>query len=56
MKCKKKQSLQMFMFCESWENDECLDKHSNAQHCTSAIPQIGLLTKAGLKIERYNKQ
>lgn len=47
---------QVFMFCESWENDECLDRHSNAPHFTSAVPQIGPLTKDGLKIERFDKR
>ena len=46
---------QVFMFCESWENDACLEKHSNAPHFTSAVPQIGPLTKDGLKIERYDR-
>mgnify|MGYP002624467015 FL=1 len=48
-------SPQVFMFCESWENDACLEEHSNAPHFTSAVPQIGPLTKDGLKIERYDQ-
>jgi quinol monooxygenase YgiN len=48
-------SPQVFMFCESWENDECLQKHSNTPHFTAAVPQIGPLTKDGLKLERFER-
>ena len=46
---------QVFMFCESWENDTCLEKHSNAPHFTAAVPKIGEMTKNGLSIERFEK-
>ncbi|MCR5140511.1 MAG: antibiotic biosynthesis monooxygenase [Bacteroidaceae bacterium] len=45
----------VFMFCESWENAEALDKHSKAPHFTSAVPALGALTADGLKIERFEK-
>ncbi len=43
----------VFMFCESWENQEVLDKHSAAPHFTSAVPALGALTADGLHIERF---
>ncbi|MCR4765127.1 MAG: antibiotic biosynthesis monooxygenase [Bacteroidaceae bacterium] len=43
----------VFMFCESWESQEALDKHSAAPHFTSAVPALGALTADGLKIERF---
>lgn len=45
----------VFMFCESWENAEALDKHSKAPHFTSAVPALGALTADGLKIGRFEK-
>ncbi len=46
---------QVFMFCESWENDECLEKHSKAPHFTKAVPQIEKLTKNGISLERFER-
>ncbi len=46
----------VFMFCESWENQEMLDKHSVSPHFTSAVPALGALTKDGLHIERFEKE
>jgi len=43
----------VFMFCESWETQEALDKHSSAPHFTSAVPALGDLTADGLHIERF---
>lgn len=43
----------VFMFCESWESQEALDKHSAAPHFTTAVPVLGALTADGLKIERF---
>ena len=43
----------VFMFCESWENQEVLEKHSAAPHFTSAVPALGALTADGLTIERF---
>ena len=43
------------MFCETWENDELLDKHSNSEHFTRLVPQIEALTKDGLHLERFDK-
>ena len=45
----------VFMFCESWECAEALDKHSKAPHFTSAIPALGALTADGMKAERFEK-
>lgn len=45
----------VYMFCETWENDAVLDKHSNSPHFTRLVPQIEAYTKAGLKIERFDK-
>ncbi len=45
----------VFMFCESWENAEVLEKHSKAPHFTSAVPALGVLTADGLKIESFEK-
>ena len=45
----------VFMFCESWENAEALDKHSKAPHFTNAVPALGGLTADGLKMERFEK-
>ena len=43
----------VMMFCESWENQEVLDKHSAAPHFTYAVPKIGAMAVDGLKIERF---
>lgn len=45
----------VFMFCETWESDAALDKHSNAPHFTYAVPRIEALTKNGLVVERFEK-
>ncbi len=45
----------VFMFCESWESQEALDKHSAAPHFTTAVPALGELTEGGLVIERFEK-
>lgn len=45
----------VFMFCESWENAEVLDKHSKTPHFTSAVLALGALTADGLKIESFEK-
>ena len=44
----------VMMFCETWTDDECLKKHSNAEHFTRIVPQIELLTRNGLKLERFD--
>ena len=43
----------VMMFCETWENQEVLDKHSAAPHFTYAVPKIGSMAVDGLKIERF---
>ena len=45
----------VYMFCETWESDELLTKHSNAEHFTRLVPQIEALTKYGLHLERFEK-
>ena len=45
----------VFMFCESWESQEALAKHSAAPHFTSAVPALSVLTADGLSIERFEK-
>ena len=45
----------VYMFCETWESDELLTKHSNAEHFTRLVPQIEALTKDGLHLERFEK-
>ncbi|MBR6339243.1 MAG: antibiotic biosynthesis monooxygenase [Alloprevotella sp.] len=45
----------VFMFCETWESKEALDKHSQAPHFTTAVPQIAALTEDGLKLEVLEK-
>ena len=44
-----------YMFCETWENDELLDKHSNSEHFTRIVPALGKLCKVEMKIERFDK-
>lgn len=43
----------VFMFCETWETQEDLDKHSAAPHFTSAVPALNALTADGLSIEKF---
>ena len=43
------------MFCESWESQEALDKHSSAPHFNEAVPKIGAMAVDGLKIEKFEK-
>lgn len=45
----------VYMFCETWENEALLDKHSHAEHFTRLVPQIEALTKDGLHLERFDK-
>ncbi|MCR4993797.1 MAG: antibiotic biosynthesis monooxygenase [Bacteroidales bacterium] len=45
----------VFMFCETWESQEALDKHSAASHFTNAVPALGGLTADGLHIERFER-
>ena len=39
------------MFCETWENQEALDKHSAMPHFTYAVPKLNDLTVDGIHIE-----
>lgn len=45
----------VYMFCETWESDELLTKHSHSEHFTRLVPQIEALTKDGLHLERFAK-
>lgn len=45
----------VYMFCETWENDELLSEHSNSEHFTRIVPKIEALTKDGLPLERFDK-
>ena len=44
----------VMMFCETWENQEALDKHSNMPHFTYAVPKLNDMTVDGLHIESLN--
>ena len=39
------------MFCETWESQEALDKHSTMPHFTYAVPKLNDLTVDGIHIE-----
>lgn len=41
----------VMMFCETWESQEALDKHSNMPHFTYAVPKLNEMTVDGLHIE-----
>ncbi len=44
-----------FMFCETWENEEFLSKHTQEEHFTLIVPQLEKLTQSGLKLEQFDK-
>lgn len=41
----------VFMFCETWADEASLDKHSNSEHFTKYVDQLGKLGK--MKIEKF---
>lgn len=41
----------VMMFCETWESQEALDKHSVMPHFTYAVPKLNDLTVDGIHIE-----
>jgi quinol monooxygenase YgiN len=41
----------VMMFCETWESQEALDKHSNMPHFTYAVPKLNDMIVDGLHIE-----
>lgn len=43
----------VFMFCETWENQAVLDKHSAAPHFTRLVPQIEALSAEGMYLNRF---
>jgi len=49
-------SPKKFMYCETWKNDECLQKHSQAPHFLELVPQIAELRKNGTVMERFEKE
>lgn len=42
----------VFMFCETWKDQESLDKHANAQHFLHLVPEIEVFGK--MKLERFD--
>lgn len=44
----------VMMFCETWESQEALDKHSAMPHFTYAVPKLNDMTVDGLHIESLN--
>jgi len=49
-------SPKKFMYCETWENEESLQKHSQAPHFKRIVPQIAELRKDGTVMERFEKE
>ena len=45
----------VYMFCESWENSELLDKHARSEHFTRLVPQLESLCERGLSIEKFER-
>ena len=43
----------VFMFCETWENQAVLDKHSAAPHFPRLVPQIEALSTEGMYLNRF---
>ncbi|MEG1615757.1 MAG: putative quinol monooxygenase [Bacteroidales bacterium] len=41
----------VFMICETWENEEVLDIHSNSEHFLTLVPKIQGL--ASMKLEKF---
>lgn len=41
----------VFMFCETWKDQESLDKHANAPHFLHLIPEIETFGK--MKLEKF---
>ena len=44
----------VMMFCETWENQGALDKHSATSHFTSAIPKILKMAADGFKSDKFD--
>lgn len=45
----------VYMFCETWESDEVLDKHSKTEHFLRIVGQLSRLMEGELSIERFEK-
>lgn len=45
----------IMMFCESWDNQEVLDKHMQTPHFTTAVPKLTELTVDGLHLESFER-
>ncbi|MEG1587654.1 MAG: putative quinol monooxygenase [Bacteroidales bacterium] len=41
----------VFMICETWENEEVLDIHSNSEHFLTLVPKIQAL--GSMKLEKF---
>ena len=44
----------VFMICETWQNEVVLKVHMASAHFTTLVPKIEALTKNGLKLEQFN--
>lgn len=45
----------VYMFCESWENVEVLDRHSKIEHFVRIVGELSKLIEGELTIERFDK-
>lgn len=41
------------LFCETWKDQACIDKHASAEHFTTIVPKLEALTENGLKLEKF---
>ena len=48
-------SPDVYMFCESWENGEVLDRHSKTEHFVRIVGELSKLIEGELSIERFDK-
>lgn len=45
----------VYLFCETWENEELLRLHVQAEHFTRIVPQLSALMKGEMVMERFDK-
>lgn len=45
----------VYVFCETWANQEALDRHAASAHFTAALPRIEALAKEALYIDKFEK-
>ena len=43
----------VFMICETWQDQASLDLHAHAEHFTRLVPQIKALTVEGMKRDDF---